>query len=70
LFLENCAGGVHDQLWQKPLWKETEEIKNVGTAALGCPVERSSTAAASELENWFGLTARRVDYLSLNGENN
>jgi hypothetical protein len=72
LFLENCAGGVHDQLWQKPLWKETEEIKNknVGRAALGRPVERSSTAAASELENWFGLTTRRVDYLSLNGENN
>jgi len=23
--LENCAGGVHDQLWQKSLWKETEE---------------------------------------------
>jgi len=23
--LENCAGGVHDQLWQKNLWKETEE---------------------------------------------
>jgi hypothetical protein len=26
LFLKNGAGGVHDQLWQKFLWKETEEF--------------------------------------------
>jgi hypothetical protein len=67
LFLENCAGGVHNQLWQKTPVEETKEIKNVGTAALGCPVEQSSTAPASDLENCF---VRRVDYLSLNGENN
>jgi hypothetical protein len=24
--LKSCAGGVHDQLWQKSLWKETAEI--------------------------------------------
>jgi len=40
------------------------------TAALGCPVEQSSTAAASRLEDWFGLKLARVDYLTLNGENN
>src|SRR5712671_2700226 len=27
---EICAGWVHDQLWQKPLWKETQEVR-VGT---------------------------------------
>jgi hypothetical protein len=26
LFLENCAGGVHNQLWQKTPVEETTEI--------------------------------------------
>jgi hypothetical protein len=57
LFLENCAGGVHNQLWQKTPVEETKEIKIlirndfVGTAALGCPVEQSLTAAATDLAN-------------------
>jgi hypothetical protein len=58
LFLENCAGGVHNQLWQKTPVEETKEIKNVGTAALGFPVERSSVAAASDLANCLVLAPR------------
>jgi hypothetical protein len=27
--LEFCAGGVHDQLWQKRLWKEIEDSARV-----------------------------------------
>jgi hypothetical protein len=73
LFLENCAGGVHDQLWQKTPVEETKEIKIlirndfVGTAALGCPVERTRRLLRRILQTASFLA--RVDYLSLNGEN-
>jgi putative endonuclease len=46
LFLENCAGGVHDQLWQKSAVEETEEIKSdeENHKCAGAPADRNSTA--------------------------
>jgi hypothetical protein len=40
-------------IWFSPTWRK----QRVGTAALGCPVERSSTAAAANQRPWMPLSA-------------
>src|ERR1700716_1785233 len=66
---EICAGWVHDQLWQKPLWKEIKEC-SCGDSRPGCPVGRSSTCVLRHC----GMLSptnhpARVDYTGAVSEN-
>src|ERR1700733_2486321 len=61
LCLKNCAGGVHDQLWQKRLWKETPEVRE-----LFSPIHSWSRRPRSE-ERVHRVTA--FDYRPHSSEN-
>jgi len=68
LFLENCAGGVHDQLWQKTPVEEMAEIVESICFYLVAFVSFVVLVWFWPFSLLLGVT--RVDYLALLGENN
>jgi len=67
LCLEICAGGVHDQLWQKNPVEETAEIENVTSkfGDLGITTRRFWAKSIPSVERELHC----VDYLAALGEN-
>src|ERR1700704_5067220 len=69
---EICAGWVHDQLWQKPLWKETLRSE-MSLWRQPPPAVQSSEARLAFFLNAGNLSraeeSARVDYPGDVGEN-
>jgi hypothetical protein len=59
--LKSCAGGVHNQLWQKTLWKETAESLLAHDLAMF--EKRNPDTARNH------LFTEAFDYRVLSGEN-
>jgi hypothetical protein len=59
LFLKNCAGGVHDQLWQKSAVEEMGEIAN--DLLLAKMWQQPPSAVRRAKLDASAFTARNVD---------